>query len=314
MVCHGLQGRHRHGLAEASAASRRLHPRRARAVQLRLAARSPDRRRAGRRGDHGSPGVHRQQIRCLPDSPAAPLRCTWPGQRRRRRAGRSSSWSRRMRRCCRTSSSALRRRVALGIGRQGGFGGNGSGDIFIAFSTANTRAWFARRPGHRSCKMLPNGRISPLFQATAQATEEAIINALLAAETMTGAERIAGLRDAGGPDARRDEEVRAVAVGLAPRLETRHLLSERSRCVPRTTLPGCPRWTHEKQAPPGLSSQGINRRPFARQPLQHPTGTRGVYAEHRMPRDESGVVGHVDGRPSGKGQQPTIGSCPIRCR
>src|SRR5581483_4397777 len=77
-------------------------------------------------------------------------------------------------------------RVSLGIGRQGGFGGNSSGDIFIAFSTANPRAWFDDQPV-KDVKMLPNDRVSPLFQATAQATEAAITNALLAAETMTGA-------------------------------------------------------------------------------------------------------------------------------
>jgi len=77
-------------------------------------------------------------------------------------------------------------RVSLGIGRQGGFGGNSSGDIFIAFSTANARAWFNDQPV-TDVKMLPNDRISPLFQATAQATEAAITNALLAADTTTGA-------------------------------------------------------------------------------------------------------------------------------
>jgi len=77
-------------------------------------------------------------------------------------------------------------RVSLGIGRQGGFGGNGSGDIFVAFSTANQRAWFNDGPV-TNIQMLPNDRISPLFQATAQATEAAITNALLGAETMTGA-------------------------------------------------------------------------------------------------------------------------------
>jgi len=77
-------------------------------------------------------------------------------------------------------------RVSLGVGRQGGFGGNGSGDIFVAFSTANPRAWFNDAPT-TTVQMLPNDRISPLFQATAQATEAAITNALLAAETTTGA-------------------------------------------------------------------------------------------------------------------------------
>src|SRR3954452_24289802 len=77
-------------------------------------------------------------------------------------------------------------RVSLGIGRQGGFGGNSSGDIFIAFSTANARAWFNDQ-AVTTIQMLPNDRITPLFQATAQATEAAITNALLAAETTTGA-------------------------------------------------------------------------------------------------------------------------------
>lgn len=77
-------------------------------------------------------------------------------------------------------------RVSVGLGRQGGFGGNGSGDIFIAFSTANPRAWHDDVPV-RDVQMLPNDRLSPLFQATAWATEAAITNALLAAGTMTGA-------------------------------------------------------------------------------------------------------------------------------
>ncbi|MEO7083516.1 MAG: P1 family peptidase [Gemmatimonadaceae bacterium] len=77
-------------------------------------------------------------------------------------------------------------RVSVGVGREGGFGGNSSGDIFIAFSTANPRAWFNDGPV-TNVQMLPNDRITPLFQATAQATEAAITNALLAAETTTGA-------------------------------------------------------------------------------------------------------------------------------
>jgi D-aminopeptidase len=75
-------------------------------------------------------------------------------------------------------------RATLGIGKTGGTGSNGSGDIFIAFSTANPGA-----PGGSSLanlEMLPNGWINPLFTATIQATEEAIINALIAAETMEG--------------------------------------------------------------------------------------------------------------------------------
>ena len=76
-------------------------------------------------------------------------------------------------------------RISLGIGRVGGRGENSSGDIFIAFSTANA-AEFAKNDGIAKIDMLPNDRINMLFWATAQATEEAIINALVAAETITG--------------------------------------------------------------------------------------------------------------------------------
>jgi D-aminopeptidase len=75
-------------------------------------------------------------------------------------------------------------RVSLGIGRMGGVGGNSSGDIFIAFSTANPRT--ATDTGTVGLRMMPNARMNPLFFATVQATETAIVNALLAAETMTG--------------------------------------------------------------------------------------------------------------------------------
>jgi L-aminopeptidase/D-esterase-like protein len=76
------------------------------------------------------------------------------------------------------------RRVPLGIGLVGGLGENGSGDIFLAFSTANPGA--ARRGGVREVTMLSNDDIDPVFEATVQATEEAILNALVAAQTMTG--------------------------------------------------------------------------------------------------------------------------------
>lgn len=76
-------------------------------------------------------------------------------------------------------------RVALGVGRAGGFSGNGSGDIFVAFSTANPKAAAARATTR--VEMVPNDRMNPLFVATVQATEEAILNSMLAADTMTGA-------------------------------------------------------------------------------------------------------------------------------
>jgi D-aminopeptidase len=78
----------------------------------------------------------------------------------------------------------LVKRVALGVGIVGGRGNDSSGDIFIAFSTANPES--AKRTGIARLTMLPNERISPLFRATVNATEEAIVNALVAAETMTG--------------------------------------------------------------------------------------------------------------------------------
>lgn len=78
----------------------------------------------------------------------------------------------------------IAKRVALGIGVVGGRGGNSSGDIFIAFSTANLEA--SKNEGTAHLEMLPNDQITPLFEATAAATEEAIVNAMVAAETMEG--------------------------------------------------------------------------------------------------------------------------------
>jgi L-aminopeptidase/D-esterase-like protein len=75
-------------------------------------------------------------------------------------------------------------RVPLGIGIVGGFGSNGSGDIFITFSTANPTAF--QRKEFTKLDGMPNDLINPLFEATVQAVEEAIINAMIAAETMVG--------------------------------------------------------------------------------------------------------------------------------
>jgi len=78
----------------------------------------------------------------------------------------------------------LARRVPMGVGKVGGYGHDGSGDIFIAFSTANSNVAFS--DGIVNVEMLPNWMISPLFEATVQAVEEAIVNTLVAAETMEG--------------------------------------------------------------------------------------------------------------------------------
>ena len=78
----------------------------------------------------------------------------------------------------------IARRASLGVARTGGIASNGSGDIFLAFSTANVGAAAARPT--TQVTVLSNSRISALFEATVQATEEAIINAMVAAETMAG--------------------------------------------------------------------------------------------------------------------------------
>jgi D-aminopeptidase len=79
----------------------------------------------------------------------------------------------------------IARRAALGIGRMGGIAGAGSGDLFLAFSTAPTGT--PDRRGVASVQMLSDDVIDPVYEAAVQATEEAIINAMLAARTMTGA-------------------------------------------------------------------------------------------------------------------------------
>ena len=86
----------------------------------------------------------------------------------------------------------LARRVPLGLGRMGSYSGDGSGDIFIAFSTANSGAWGAggrdasSPPNVKQVKMLPNDDLNPLFLATVQSVEEAVVNALIAAKSMRG--------------------------------------------------------------------------------------------------------------------------------
>jgi len=80
----------------------------------------------------------------------------------------------------------LARRVSLGLGRNGSISGNGSGDIFIAFSTANPGA--SKEKGIADMRMYPNDQLDAVFGATVQSVEEAIVNAMIAAETMTGIE------------------------------------------------------------------------------------------------------------------------------
>jgi L-aminopeptidase/D-esterase-like protein len=80
------------------------------------------------------------------------------------------------------------RRVSLGMARTGSVGGNGSGDIFLAFSTANPDASHPNEDGVTTVQTLSNDHLDPIFAATVYATEEAIINSLVAAEDMVGHE------------------------------------------------------------------------------------------------------------------------------
>jgi L-aminopeptidase/D-esterase-like protein len=84
-----------------------------------------------------------------------------------------------------TQLKRIARRAAMGIARTGGMAGNGSGDIFLAFSTANAPAATAVE-GLQQAAFLPNDQLDGLLEATVLATEEAIVNALVAARTMTG--------------------------------------------------------------------------------------------------------------------------------
>jgi L-aminopeptidase/D-esterase-like protein len=97
----------------------------------------------------------------------------------------------------------LARRATMGLARTGSVSGNGSGDIFIAFSTANAGA--GKETGTSQVTMLANDDMNPLFGATAEATEEAIVNAMVAAETMVGAN---GLRVEALPHDRLREALR----------------------------------------------------------------------------------------------------------
>jgi D-aminopeptidase len=97
----------------------------------------------------------------------------------------------------------LARRMSLGVARVGGLGGTGSGDLFLAFATGNRGmpaaetddvAIAGERPGVLPLKALTDTALDPLFEATVEATEEAIVNALVAAETMTGRDGVTAHR------------------------------------------------------------------------------------------------------------------------
>ncbi|MGA8838815.1 MAG: P1 family peptidase [Candidatus Sulfotelmatobacter sp.] len=88
-----------------------------------------------------------------------------------------------------TQLKRVAKKISLGLGRDGSYSGDGSGDIFLAFSTANPGAVSPTSPqpnNTHQLTMLPNDSLDPIFLATVQATEEAVINAMIAAETMKG--------------------------------------------------------------------------------------------------------------------------------
>ena len=80
----------------------------------------------------------------------------------------------------------MARRVPLGLARTGTVAHNGSGDIFLAFSTANEAAFATTAGGPRNLAWLPNATLDPLFTATVEAVEEAVIDSMLVNETMVG--------------------------------------------------------------------------------------------------------------------------------
>jgi L-aminopeptidase/D-esterase-like protein len=82
----------------------------------------------------------------------------------------------------------LARRVSLGIARAGAISGHGSGDIFLAFSTANAPALEAGPKALAQASFIPDAALDPFFAATIQAIDEAVLNALVANDTMTGAD------------------------------------------------------------------------------------------------------------------------------
>jgi len=88
-----------------------------------------------------------------------------------------------------TQLKRVAKKISLGLGRDGSYSGDGSGDIFLAFSTANPGAVSPKSPQPNNLHqltMLPNDSLDPIFLATVQATEEAVVNAMIAAETMQG--------------------------------------------------------------------------------------------------------------------------------
>ena len=134
------------------------------------------------------------------------------------------------------------KRAALGVGRMGGIGGNTSGDIFIAFSTANPESDVAK--GTAAVTMLGNSVINPLFAATVDATEEAILNAMVAARDHDRRRRSSGARDSARPDQGAPQGAQPIAAAGCWLLATSYQLPAASvangdQCVSTFCSPLC---------------------------------------------------------------------------
>ena len=209
MQCLGFKG----GIGTASrrlpARARRLHGGRAGAMQLRTAAAAPDRGHPGGPGAPGARAVLRHHA--SPRFRRSPASGATVPERRPRASEHGSiivvlaTDAPLLPHQLRGSPGAPR----SGIGRMGGIAGAGSGDLFLAFSTTPTGT-----PGEKgvaSVPMLSDDVIDPVYEAAVQATEEAIINAMLGARTMTGAELVSGAGVAARRGARRVGAARAAA-------------------------------------------------------------------------------------------------------
>ena len=179
----GLQGRHRHRQPPPSGEAGRLYGGRAGAVQLRPEAAAPNCGRARGPGDLGSRALLRHDREARLGTRPRPL------PRRDGKVKEHGSIIVVVATDAPLLPHQLKRvakRAALGIGRMGGIAGMGSGDLFLAFSTAPTGT--GGPPRVADVKMLVDQAIDPVYEATVQATEEAITNAMVAARTMTGAD------------------------------------------------------------------------------------------------------------------------------
>jgi D-aminopeptidase len=141
------------------------------------------------------------------------------------------------------------KRATLGLARDGSIAGNSSGDLFIAFSTANPEAQTAEKPAR--VVMMSNNRMDPIFQATVEATEEAIVNALVVNETMTGID---------------NHKVEAL-----PHDKLRQILGKYNRLI--GPAPAAPQTSQPEAQPPAQQQTAPQQAPATTPPGQTPAAT-----------------------------------------